>query len=151
MQIRGAVSNESRDLHKDWKTKGLSPSDEDYLRILKSEMAAFSTVYMVVDALDECLDDIKSRTLNGFLGVCHQLPQKVQMLFTSRNLVKFDKLLDPNDKLDIVANDHDIRAYLVNFIKSHKDLKTVVKLGVAEDPSFRENTLATIVERSQGM
>ncbi|KAF6812719.1 hypothetical protein CSOJ01_05015 [Colletotrichum sojae] len=151
LQIRDAVSNESRDLHKDCKATRLNPSDEDYLRILKSEMAAFRTVYMVVDALDECLDDIQTRTLNGFMRACRELPQQVQMLFTSRNLVKFDKLVEPDDKLEIVADDHDIKAYLVKFIKSHNDLNRVVELGVSENASFRENTLVTIVKKSQGM
>ena len=60
------------------------PFLEDLVRTLRSELASFKNVYIVVDALDECL---KETTRNELLGLLQDLgAENVSLMVTSRPL-----------------------------------------------------------------
>nr|XP_036585321.1 NACHT and ankyrin domain protein [Colletotrichum truncatum]KAF6795218.1 NACHT and ankyrin domain protein [Colletotrichum truncatum] len=151
LQVRDVVSSDVQKLHTAWKKTGVSPCEEDYVKMLKSQMAAFDEVYMVVDALDECSDDVQTNTLSNFLSDCKKLPQNVHILFTSRKFTKFSGLIEPSDDLEIIAHDSDIKAYLNKFIDSRTRLHRLIENGPQTKSSFRDKVISTIVEKSQGM
>ncbi|KAK1585471.1 uncharacterized protein LY79DRAFT_268892 [Colletotrichum navitas] len=151
---RGAknLSAKVQEAHSAWRSTQQTPSERDYLKMLKSQAKGFKTIYFVVDALDECLDDdLETNTLNGFLGVCRELPDSFKLLFTSRPVSKFRTLIDPGCELPITAHNDDISAYLHSFIESRPQLNGIVEKGCKADPSFRAKALATITDKSHGM
>ncbi|WDK16644.1 hypothetical protein CGRA01v4_07927 [Colletotrichum graminicola] len=151
---RGAkhLSAKIQEAHGAWKSTQQMPAERDYLKMLKSQAKGFKRIFFVVDALDECLDDeLETNTLNGFLGVCRELPDSFRLLFTSRPVSKFKTLTDPGCELPIAAHDDDISAYLHRFIESRPQLNGIVEKGCKADPSFRAKTLATITDKSHGM
>ncbi|GJC86049.1 hypothetical protein ColLi_08887 [Colletotrichum liriopes] len=119
--------------------------------MLKSQAKGFERIFFVIDALDECLDDMETNTLNNFLEICQELPDNFRLMFTSRPVTKFALLIKPGCELKIAANNDDINAYLHKFIKSRPQLNGIVEKGCKADPLFRDKTLETIVDKSHGM
>ncbi|GKT88777.1 NACHT and ankyrin domain protein [Colletotrichum tofieldiae] len=119
--------------------------------MLKSQAKGFKRIFFVIDALDECLDDMETNTLNNLLEICQELPDNFRLMFTSRPVTKFALLIKPSCELKIAANNDDINAYLHKFVKSRPQLNGIVEKGCKADPLFRDKTLETIVEKSHGM
>ena len=119
--------------------------------MLKSQVEAFSRVFIVVDALDECLNDAETNTMDNVLKALHQLPENVHMLFTSRHDISIDQKVKPDRKLKVLAADDDLRKYFDSQIASNNHLKRMIDKGVQRDKLFRDNVLSAVVAKSQGM
>ncbi|WQF88297.1 Putative P-loop containing nucleoside triphosphate hydrolase [Colletotrichum destructivum] len=145
------VSTKIQEAHSAWKSNQQMPCERDYLKMLKSQAKSFKRIFFVVDALDECLDDTEANTLNSFLEACQELPDNFRLLFTSRPVPKLSALIKPGCELPITANDDEINSYLRKFIESRPQLNGIVEKGCKTDPLFRDKTLETIVQKSQGM
>ncbi|KDN70615.1 hypothetical protein CSUB01_04476 [Colletotrichum sublineola] len=145
------LSGKIQEAHGAWKSTRQMPCERDYLKMLKSQAKGFTRIFFVVDALDECLDDLETNTLDGFLGACRELPDNFRLLFTSRPVNRFKTLIEPGRELPIAADDGDIKAYLGRFIESRPQLNGMVDKGCKANPSFREKTLETITDKSHGM
>jgi hypothetical protein len=145
------ISPDVKEIHQAWKRKGMYPSPDEYLRMLKSQAESFSKVFIVIDALDECLNDPETNTMNDFLKALHQLPQKVHVLFTSRHNTSIGQKIKVDRKLEIVAKKDDLRRYVENRINSFEHLKLLVNKRVKQDECFLDKVLDAIAARSQGM
>ncbi|CAI7623075.1 unnamed protein product [Penicillium pancosmium] len=121
------------------------------MEMLKSQIRTFSKVFIVIDALDECIDDISNKTLSSLLRAFRALPVKAHMLFTSRPSVNFAHLINANLEIDVTADPNEMKGYLRQSIENHSHLKSVVESGLKKNLSFLENALDIIVEKSQGM
>ncbi|KAH8682874.1 hypothetical protein BGZ60DRAFT_443458, partial [Tricladium varicosporioides] len=151
IRIRTVISPEVKNLHNTLKTKGMYPSPEEHLQMLKSQVRSFSKVFIVVDALDECLNDAKASTMDEFLEALRQLPENVHFLFTSRPDISIGSKIEADRSIDIVARDSDLKLYLKNYVKSHDELKHMVEKARKKDKSFLTRFLKAIVTSSQGM
>ncbi|TQN66287.1 Ankyrin-2, partial [Colletotrichum shisoi] len=107
------VSPKIQEAHGAWKSNQQTPCERDYLKMLKSQAKSFERIFFVVDALDECLDDTETNTLNSFLEACQELPDNFRLLFTSRPVPKLAALIKPGCELPITANDDEINSYLL--------------------------------------
>jgi hypothetical protein len=119
--------------------------------MLISQTKLFTKVYIVVDALDECLDDIETNTRNRFLKALDELPQQVHILYTSRPINSIGQKIQANSELEIVANGDDLRKYFDSRINNVDNLKALVDVGVKKDSQFLKKVLDSIVTRCQGM
>jgi len=117
----------------------------DLLSMLRSQLSEFHKVYLIVDALDECVCQ------EAFLETCRELPGNVHTLFTSRRDTRLSELIDPDHEVDIMAHDNDIREYLLQSFKSHSKLQRMIDSERESDPSFLDYVINTIIEKSQGM
>jgi len=148
------ISEEVKRKFEDFKRTGGSPIPDDLLSMLKSQMKSFSRVFLVVDALDECLNDTRStetNTMDKFLKILHHLPSNVSVLFTSRNDIRIREAVKADCELEVVARDADLRKYFESQIDSLVELKRLVEQGVQRDKHFLDNVLGTVVAKSQGM
>ena len=148
---RQQVTEDIKELYQGYTDRKMYPSPEEYLRVLKSQVKFFSKVFVVVDALDECLNDPKTNTLDEFLRALRQLPKNVHIMFTSRHDMSIRDRIQPDGELVIHASDSDLRRYLENRINSREQLKTLVDKEVQKDKNFLDNALKAIVARSKGM
>jgi hypothetical protein len=151
VQTRDEVSHEIKKIHRAWKSRGMYPTPDEYLRMLKSQVKLFSKVFIVVDALDECLNDPDSNTTDDFLKTLRQLPPTVHFLFTSRHDIGIRLKVQADNEIEIMAQDDDLSKYLKHRINSREHLRALVDTGIKKDNSFLKNLLKTIVERSRGM
>jgi hypothetical protein len=127
------------------------PTPDEYLRMLKSQVKSFSRVFIVVDALDECLNEPKSNTRDDFLETLGQLPQNVHVLYTSRYNIGTRQKVQADNEIQIVARDDDLSRYLKNYINRRQHLRDFVATGIKKDKSFLDKVLNDIIGRSRGM
>ena len=88
------------------------PSFSDILQALQSVCSAYTTVYIVVDALDECSDKGSARgelidKLCGF-----QARKDVRLLFTSRFIPEITRKFRSNPTLEVRASEEDVRRFV---------------------------------------
>jgi Cdc6-like AAA superfamily ATPase len=97
------------DRHKDKRTR---PSLDEILRILQTVAAAYSRVFIIVDALDECQisDGCRQRFLLGLFNF--QVKCGANLFATSRPISSIEKEFDGNSRLEIRASEEDVRRYL---------------------------------------
>lgn len=139
-------------MHEAWKDTRINPSAKDYVDMLKSQMRKFHKVFVVIDALDECLNDVETNTLSKFLDACQQLPEKAHTLFTSRRgSINFAQTKEPTPGIPITAKPDDIRAYLKESINSRARLRGMIEAELKRNSLFLKETLDTIVIKSQEM
>jgi len=84
------------------------PSLDDFAKALKSEIRMYSKVFIVVDALDECREDDGTRA--NLLRALRSLG--VNLMVTSRDLVSIARDFQETIRLDIRADDQDVRRYI---------------------------------------
>ncbi|KAH8672580.1 hypothetical protein BGZ60DRAFT_373737, partial [Tricladium varicosporioides] len=97
------------DCHKDKRTR---PSLDDILGILQTVAAAYSRIFIIVDALDEC--QVSDGCRQKFLSSLFNLQEKCKagLFATSRPLSSIEKEFTGNSKLEIRASEEDVRRYL---------------------------------------
>lgn len=151
LRSRIGISAKIRDIYEAWEHTRIHPSPEHYVEMLKSQMKAIPKVFIVIDALDECLDDTETNTLSSFLEACQELSENVHILFTSRPGIHFAQMIDATCELVVTADAGDIRKYLNKFINSRHRLRDMIEAELRNDSLFRDKALNTIVAGSQGM
>lgn len=151
LRCRNGFSSEIIQMYQAMEHKKIPPSQDDYVEMLKFQMKSISKVYVVIDALDECLDDPSGNTLNHFLEVCQKLPENTHLLFTSRPGIGFSERIHPTCELEITANADDMRQYLDKSINSHSRLVEIIGAEMRNDNLFRSRVLDKIVAKSEGM
>ncbi|KAK7710301.1 hypothetical protein SLS64_005886 [Diaporthe eres] len=126
----------------DYQKSGVKPPIKAYVNMLQSQMAhrSPSTVYFVVDALDQCQDSV----LAGFMDACQRLPPNVQMLCTSISK-EGSKELRFDEDMRIEARDDDVKAFFEQALKGER-FAQMMKDGAASDAQFKGRVLDTLVE-----
>ncbi|KAI1462465.1 hypothetical protein F4805DRAFT_474388 [Annulohypoxylon moriforme] len=115
----------------------------DGLVHLIKDMAIDCKLYLVVDAWDEC----SASDRNRFLGWLMELEDCLALLMTSRSTRDLDKGLEGFRRVNISANQNDIRDYLNYCINSNPRLK----MFCDENLKLRRAILGTITKKSGGM
>ena len=121
--------------------KSTQPSLQEVSNCLKLTIKGFRTVFIVIDALDECLIETREALLNEIQG----LQPEIQLLVTSRPNIKLE--IEELEKLDIQASVHDIKRY----VKARIQNATRLRNHIQADPSLHEVIVETITKKSQGM
>lgn len=99
---------------------------------------------VIIDALDECSEvgNTRSRLLSALRAL-----GAVNLLVTSRDLASIAKDFHDAKRLDIYANDDDVRRYIVNRIPREPRLAN----HVLEHPKLQEEIASKILEKVGGM
>lgn len=122
-------------LHEKHANRGTKPSLEEIFGALQSVIIKYSSVYIVVDALDECSNR------NQFLAQLRDLQSKtgVRLMVTSRVLPDIEHEFSAALRLDIWATDADVKQFvagqtdrLPNCIKRDKLLQKMVQKKIME-------------------
>ncbi|PVH90781.1 hypothetical protein DM02DRAFT_411112 [Periconia macrospinosa] len=113
VQGRPLAAEPVEQLHKHHADRGTKPSLDETLGALKEVLLKYSTVYIVVDALDECQDSDGTR--RQFLAKLRELQagQDVRLMATSRFISEIDAEFKTAVRLEIRASDEDVRRFVV--------------------------------------
>jgi hypothetical protein len=97
------------DCHKD---KWTRLSSDEISGVLQSVAAAYSRVFIIVDALDEC--QISDGCRQRFLSCLFKLQEKcgINLFATSRHILGIETEFEGNTVLEIRASEEDVRRYL---------------------------------------
>ncbi|EUC26785.1 hypothetical protein COCCADRAFT_61188, partial [Bipolaris zeicola 26-R-13] len=101
-------------LHKKHHDLGTKPTIEEIFSALQKVIAKYSTVYLVIDALDECrdIDGTRSQLLTKLRGL--QKGQDVRIMATARFIPEIEAEFQAAMKLEIRASDDDVRCYVTS-------------------------------------
>jgi hypothetical protein len=130
--------------HKDRETR---PTLEELRQVLQSEIKMFTKVFIVVDALDECSELDADRTRSKLLMALRSLESTINLLVTSRELASIAQDFRETKRLDIQADDQDVRRYIENRIPHEPRLAR----HVHGHPTFQEEIVVKIIENARGM
>ncbi len=147
MQIRqkGGLSPEVEELYASSVTKGSStrPRLDDILKVLKAEVDRHASVYVVIDALDECEPAYRLRILTEL----KVLQPKLKLMVTSRYFDAFGADMGVDTDIEILASDDDIKRYV------QERISTTPRLGrwIAADSSLQVTIERKVIEAAQNM
>ncbi len=129
-------------LHKKHNTR---PTLSQILDTLRTLTKNFTTVRVVVDALDECAesDDEALR----FISAIRSLGPHVKLLCTSRFSTVFESYFAGAEKLEISARSEDIRMFLDSQIQQQSGLVRHLRV----DPGLKNEIIEAIIEETHGM
>ena len=104
---RRPISTKAKDVHKKHEERRTGPSIGEVMEVLRSEIGSYSKskVFIVVDALDECPDQVRQ----GLLAQLGALLPSVQLMITSRPHISPE--FSPME-LEVRASDEDLRRYV---------------------------------------
>lgn len=151
LRLRDRVTPEVEAVYDNLTANGIPPGPDEYIDMIKSEIKTFTQVFIVVDALDECLDEPPEHTAINFVRAMDQLPKRARILFTSRPMTTINDRIKADRKISVRTNVNDLTAYFKNRINNTDSLKKLVEKGTQKNPRFFQNAVGTIIARSQGM
>lgn len=118
---------------------GTRPSLNEIAR-LRSQVEKFDQVFFVIDALDECPEHDQNR--KSFLAEVRALLPRVSLMVTSRDMPSIESMFKHDLRLEIRAQDQDIRNFiqsqmeqrdgLVDLLEGHKDVQSSITATVLE-------------------
>lgn len=133
-----------KDLYKNHQASRTRPSSEDLSEALHFTLMAYSRVYVVIDALDEC--DASNGCRARFLSeIFHfQSSGKVSILVTSRQNPEIQSKLKKSVILEIRATQEDVQIYVDNRMS---DLPAFIR----DDSGLQQDIKASISRTADGM
>jgi ATP/maltotriose-dependent transcriptional regulator MalT len=114
----------------EYKERGERPDARTLEEVLVAAMSGFSSVHLVIDALDECpvLDSERERLLNTVRRIATMAPANLHVFCTSRKEPDIEAMLGPllssrqSGSVDLTAAkglvDHDIGLYIESVLSS---------------------------------
>ena len=139
------ISQTLMDSFKELHQKKIQRPTRDVLAALQIIIPTYHTVYIVIDALDECTESDGRRS--ELVQYLKNMPPNLKILYTSRELPDIERLFPDASKLYIHALETDIEKYL----KGRIDKSPRLRKHVQGDPSLLQAIMAGIVGRVHGM
>ncbi|VBB75925.1 Putative protein similar to ANR50 of Homo sapiens [Podospora comata] len=139
-----SVPGSVKDLFDKHKAKRTRPSLDEILRVLQSVAATCSSVFIVVDALDECQtsESCRERFLSELFNL--QKMHGINIFATSRSIMEIVDRFKTSISLEIRAITADVAQYLEGHISQ-------LPYFVQQDRRLREEITAGISEAVDGM
>ena len=145
VQDCSTLSGNLKPLYDDYNKRKSHPAPEDVSIALQSEIATFSRMFIVVDALDECTEEGSTRA--DLLDELRSLPNKVNLMVTSRNIPAIKREFEGVKSLEIHATDADVVRYITSRLQREHRLARHVKA----DPVLHDTVVNAILDKAKGM
>ena len=141
------VSAGLKDFYNRHETSGVRPTLSELEQLLRSEAARLTSVYVVVDAVDELADKDSSR--EKFLDALSAGMPHLNVLFTSRPHIRIAESFPAVTRQAVAANTQDIRRYARNrmSLKSRSQLAKLVEGRI----ELQDDIVETLENESGGM
>ena len=137
IQEQSSVPKSVEDLYDQFKGKRMRPSFDEISRVLHLVTTAYSRVFIIVDALDECqpADGCRARLLSEIFSL--QAKCDVSIFATSRPLPEIKQKFEKSTLLEIRARDEDVRKYLDDRISESEShvldkYREQIKIGITK-------------------
>ncbi|KAK4112126.1 hypothetical protein N656DRAFT_768782 [Canariomyces notabilis] len=145
VQRRSALPDDVRGLYDKHIRRQTHPTLDELSLLLVQEASAYSLVFVVIDALDECPERGNKRA--SLLKEVHKLPHNARILVTSRYSSTIQETFGNVPQIEIRATDHDIKQYVETRIGKETSLAKHCRAS----PALAEEITETIVQNSRGM
>lgn len=116
VQAQPSIAEPVERLHEEHSKEGTKPSLEEIFRVLQSVLANYSSVYIVVDALDECPEQDGTRC--QFLAKLRELQSTtdLRLMVTSRFIPDVVNAFSAALTLEVRASKEDVKRYVAGQI-----------------------------------
>ena len=142
IQDQPQISDKIKSFYKHHKIQGGHPNCEELKKAFQSEIGT-STVFVVVDALDECPE----RDQELLILELQSLASTLWLMVTSRPLPLIEQLFQDAIHLEIRATDDDVQKYIRSRILRERRLK----VHVQRDKELQETIEHKVVANVKGM
>ncbi|ROW10339.1 hypothetical protein VMCG_01780 [Cytospora schulzeri] len=140
-KIPGELRNFLVELHE--RINPQRPNLEEALDILGKVSHLHKTMFVVIDALDECQENLQSKLVNCLL----QTDKHVRVFCTSRPIPRIRGLLSPDAVIVITAKDQDLQKFILGHIQDHPRLNR----QISRDHRLQDEIIQGVVARAKGM
>ena len=147
VERRQAIPKDVRTLYEKHRGKGTTPTCVEYLELLQSLTKEYSDVYVVIDALDECIDKKGQIIWNDLLTKLKNSVSNLRLLYTSRHINDIAGILAGSTRIEIRASEADVRAYIQAQVKS----KHLLFEFCRQDSNLQNDILQVVVSKAEGM
>ncbi|KAF6790311.1 ankyrin [Colletotrichum musicola] len=139
------VPEEVKSLYTLHTRKGTNPTLKQLSDVFSKLFSQCSNIFIVIDALDECslTDDLAIE----FVHAVQALGNNVRLLITSRTSTNFESAFREAVRIDIAAQEQDVRLYLETKIPERSRLAKHIRA----DPKLQDDIIESIAESAQGM
>ncbi|KAJ7582092.1 ankyrin repeat-containing domain protein [Mycena floridula] len=145
--IGNTIPDGLKPLYNSFKDKRPLSQDLNMLvNALDSQIHSYSNVYLVVDAFDECMEDIREDFLSRLRPLTDS--NRLHILVTSRPLLLIESQFEGDQRINVRAHDDDVRTHILHQIRKHKRLEKLVK---GDQMGFEDEIMAQIIEKAAGM
>lgn len=145
IQAQSEASANVKSLYAKHIRQNTRPELGNLVQAFQSEIRSCAKVFIVVDALDECPEDNGVR--QHILTELRSMAVTVKLMFTSRYLTAIERELQGAIRLDIQADEDDIRLYVKGRIsREHRLMR-----HIQADSGLRDDIENTIVDKARGM
>jgi len=104
-------------------------------------------VYVVIDALDECIDKNGGIFWNELLSKLKSSISNLRLLYTSRDIEVIADILTGSTRIEIRAHEADIQAYVQAQLKSAECLLQICE----KDAEMKNKIPQAIASKAEGM
>ncbi|KAF2678030.1 ankyrin [Lentithecium fluviatile CBS 122367] len=139
VQARPSLAEPVERLHKQHADRGTRPSPDEVFSALRDVVSHYSTVYIVVDALDECQDSDGTR--RQFLAKLRDLQpgRDIRLMATSRFIPEIVDTFHEELNLEVQASEDDVKRFVAGQICR-------LPRCIQRDPALQEIVQKKIVE-----
>lgn len=110
VRARPSVAEAASKLYEHCSSQEKRPSLDDISNALKTTLKNFSTVYVVVDALDECSDQDRTQLLAKLRNL--QCEVDLRLMVTSRFIRNIENEFELSPRLEIRASAPDVKQFI---------------------------------------
>ena len=120
-----------------------SPTLQSIKDILKAIVLLYAKVFMIVDGLDECSEDIRWALTEQL----RDMPGTVYVMITSRVLDSIREELEDFVQMEIKAHKSDIELFIDRQIRKNRNLRKIVQ----KNPAMRQDIKEGVVKTAENM
>jgi hypothetical protein len=139
VQDRPSIAQSLSGIYEHHRVKRTRPQIKELSSVLQSVVGNYSKVYVVLDALDECPE--QNRTRSQLLGICRDLQQQsgLHLMVTSRRISGIVEEFKDVPLVDVRASNLDLKRFVIGnvdrfakFVRLNNDLQELVQNRVVE-------------------
>ncbi|KAJ6477191.1 ankyrin repeat-containing domain protein [Mycena vitilis] len=145
LSLHRTISDDMKHFYEVHHRENLAPTIDDVFGYLQSIILTYFRVIIVVDAVDECPEDLNIR--HTFLGKLRTLGPTVNLLLTARPHVVVQAGFPNSRSVEVRATEHDVRRYIDGQIQSSERLTK----HVATRPGLSREIQDAIIKQADGM
>ena len=132
-----------QDLYERHKAQNTAPSLSHLVKALQSVVGLYKRVFVVIDALDECSDEIRWELMESL----RELKPQIHLLVTSRFLDSIEEELHDFQRFEIKANKADLELFIDHHIRKNRNLQRIVQ----KSPIMSEDIKIAVVKTAEDM
>lgn len=119
------------------------PNREEIFKAFESCVTQLRTTYLVIDALDECSEDVRDTLIEFF----ETLQKQIRLLVTTRPIDEILRQFRASPKVDIRARPSDLEKYIASRIESNRRLAG----HVGDNASLTQDICDRVTTKADGM